>query len=171
MTRLFLVIGFLVAFGAGWMSAHTWRAEPHAGPTDPQHRSGPGGGRGSWLAQQLELTPEQQKQMDQIWSELGGRGRREDPAKRNELRKARDAAISALIRGEDRAAYDKVIADYNANIAAIETEWKKNFQQAVEKTREILTPAQRTKYEQLMSRWENGGRERGRPSSRPTTNP
>lgn len=168
MTRLFVVIGFLVAFGAGWMSAYTWRPAAHNGP-EPQHRSG--GGRGSWLAQQLELSPEQQKQMDQIWSEVGGRGRREDPAKRNELRKTRDASISALIRSEDRAAYDKVLSDYTAKIEAMETEWKKAFQQAVERTKEILTPAQRTKYEQLMSRWENGGRERGRASSRPTTNP
>lgn len=168
MTKLLVVIGFVVAFGAGWMSANTWRpAAP--GSNDRERREG--GGRGSWLAQQLELSPEQQKQMDQIWSEVGGRGRREDPSKRNELRKARDASIAALVRESDREAYDRIIADYNSRTEALEAEWKKTFQQAVEKTKEILTPAQRTKYEQLMSRWENGPRDRGKPSPKPTTQP
>ena len=167
MTKLLIVFGFMIAFVAGWMSANTWRHVPASG-NDPQHR---GGGRESWLAQQLELTPEQQKQMDQIWSEVGGRGRREDPSKRGELRKSRDAAIAALVRPEDRAAYDRIIQDYNTSNEAMETEWRKTFQQAVEKTKEILTPSQRTKYDQLMSRWENGPRDRGRASSRPITNP
>jgi len=167
MTKLLVMLGFVVAFGAGWMSATTWRHTP-ASANDPQHR---GGGRESWLVQQLELTPEQQKQMDQIWSEVSGRGRREDPSKRNELRKSRDAAIAALVRPEDRAAYEKIITDYNASNEALEAEWRKTFQHAVERTKEILTPAQRTKYDQLMSRWENAPRDRGKASSHPTTSP
>jgi Spy/CpxP family protein refolding chaperone len=170
MTRILVLIGFVIAFGAGWMASGTWHP-PHPGGPGEQP---PKGNRGSWLVQQLELTPDQQKQMDQIWSELGGRGgHREDPAKRGELRKERDLAILALIRPEDRAAYDRVMKEYNEKNEAIDQEWKKAFQRAVERTREMLTPQQREKYDKLMSRqgWDGGPRDRGRPPTRPTSNP
>jgi len=168
MTKLLLLFGFIVAFGAGWMSSGTWSAPHPAAAVEQPHK----GSRGSWLVQQLELTPDQQKRMDAIWSEVGGRGRREDPSKKGELRKERDIAILNLIRPEDRAAYDRVMGEYNDKTGAIEQEWKKTFQRAVEKTREMLTPPQREKYDSLMSRqgWDGGPRDRGRPSTRPATN-
>lgn len=170
MTKLLVLLGFIVAFGAGWVSSGAWRL-PH--PGGPGERGPKDNNRGGWLAQQLELTPEQQKQLDQIWSEVGGRGRREDPSKRSELRKERDAKILSLIHPEDRAAYDKAIKDYNDKNEGIEQEWKKTFQRAVEKTREMLTQTQREKYDKMMSRqnWDGGPRDRGRASTRPATAP
>ncbi|MHB1155596.1 MAG: Spy/CpxP family protein refolding chaperone [Phycisphaerales bacterium] len=156
MTRLMIAIGFAVWFGAGL--AVGWRiGSSHDQPPRPPH-SGSGGG--GWLVQRLNLTADQQKRLDAIWSPLARRGGREGFSRRMQLRRERDAAIAALVPESDKAAYQKIIDDYSAQTAAMESQWKQSFTQAVEKTREVLTPEQRGKYDELMAKtrreWEAG---------------
>lgn len=162
MTRLMIAIGFAVWFGAGL--AVGWRiGSPGDQPSRPPHGGGASdrtSGGGGWLVQRLNLTADQQKQMDAIWSPLARRGGREGFSQRMQLRRERDAAIAALVPESDKAAYEKIIDDYSAKTAALESQWKQSFTQAVEKTRAILTPEQREKYDELMAKtrreWETG---------------
>jgi Spy/CpxP family protein refolding chaperone len=150
MTRLVVVIGFLVSLAAGLAIGLTTRA----GVPKPEHK--PPGERGSWLAQQLDLTPEQREQLDAIWSETARRGGREQWQQRSQLRRERDDAIAALIPEDRRESYQQLLDDFAARSEAMEAQWRESFHAAVQRTREILTPQQLTKYEELMSRHSPG---------------
>src|SRR5690349_6322808 len=91
--------------------------------------------------------------MKQIWPKVSrGGGGHDRGSQRTQIRRDRDEAILKLIRPEDRAAYDAILADYTAKNEAAEAAIRKDFDRSVERTKEILTPEQRKKYEQLMPR-------------------
>jgi len=187
MTRTWVVVGFAVAFAAGLMlGATAWRPMPGGPAADgdrprvpdgggPPHGRGGHGGRASWLAQQLDLTPEQRQQMDAIWSDTARDKAREHGERRAQLRRDRDAAIAALIPEADRPRHQRVLDDFAAANAALDEAWRRSFEQAVERTKAILTPEQRQKYEAILARqrqFDGGpgrGRDRGRPPRPPTT--
>lgn len=166
MTRLIVLIGFLLAFCAGLAVGLTRPVT--AAPVIEAPGGRPEGGRRGWLAQQLELSPLQQEQLDEIWSETARRGRHEQFERRRRLRRERDEAIAALIRDEDRPAYEAILREHDERAAELEAEWRESFRAAVERTRALLTPEQREKYQALMDRqgW-GGGEDRGRSTTRP----
>lgn len=177
MTKAIVIVGFLLALAAGFAAG--WTGRQHA-PAPPPPR----GDRGSWLAAELNLTPQQRQQMDQIWSELAQRGDRDRGSKRDELRRQRDEAILNLVPAEKRSEYDRILADYRAASDALESQWRAGFQQAVQRTRELLNEQQRARYDQIMARhaeqrgrsgpgWgpERGWRSRRGDSPAPTTAP
>lgn len=170
MTRLMVTGGFVVAFLAGLIVGLTRLAPqaPQAGGDGDRPRD-----RGSWLVEQLSLTPDQQQQMKAIWDEAAKSGHRQQRDQRRRMKETLDAEIAALIREEDRPRYEQLRADYDAKIAAMEAEWKRAFQNAVERTKAILTPEQREKYESILARqqWDGGQRDRNRGTTRPTTAP
>ena len=183
MTRLTVVVGFVVAFIAGLMVGMERGTEPPTAtqPSSQQSRSP----RGWWVGE-LNLTPEQQERMRQIWSDAARAGGREQEERRRQFRQERDTAIVALIRPEDAAKHEQILKDYTEKTTALDNEWRASYQNAVEKTKEILTPAQRDQYETILKRhppgpggggprgeWDRGprgdrdkggrGREHGRP--------
>lgn len=152
MTKLVVFVGFFVAFAAGF----TVGLRPRPAVPPPTTRpSRPGG----WLAAELKLTPEQQEQLDRIWEDTAFRGRHEREDQRRTLIRERDEAIVGLIRPEDKPKYEALMQDYAQRLDALEDEWKVAFQAAVERTKEILTPEQRAKYEAIRERHES---DRGR---------
>lgn len=155
MTKLIVILGFALSFGAGMVvGIGTQRA---SAPPPPATR--PHGGPAGWLAAQLKLTPEQQQQLNKIWSEIAHRGGREQDERRRQLRRERDDAITALIRSEDRAAYDDILKNYDQQKSALDREWRAGFERAVEETMKILTPEQRARYEEIRKQrqqWERG---------------
>jgi Spy/CpxP family protein refolding chaperone len=170
MTRFMVVIGFLVALAAGFAAGLAWRPPPVSPPEPPPR----GNTRGGWIASELNLTDEQRQQMDAIWSSTARQAGRERWSKRDELRKQRDASIQALIPAEQMPQYDKAQADYRAAVDAMEAQWRAEFQQAVQKTREILNEEQRQKYDKIMARHAEGprgGRGRSGPPGDPATTP
>jgi Spy/CpxP family protein refolding chaperone len=167
-TRLIVIVGFVVAFSAGFLigiSPAGNRIEPATEQTSERRGRGPE----SWLAEQLSLTSDQQKQMKDIWSEVAKRGGRHQREERSRLRKERDEAIAALIREEDRAAYEQIVKEFEEKNRAMDAEARAAFQQAVARTKEILTPEQRQKYEEILSKADLEGRDRRRGTSGPTT--
>ncbi|MBC7784741.1 MAG: hypothetical protein H7144_12965 [Burkholderiales bacterium] len=171
MTKLIVITGFIVAFSAGLMVGHVWTPPKPAQSGDrPHSNNSNNGNQGSWIASQLSLSRDQQKQMEQIWSNVGGRGRENSRERRSQMRREQDEAIAKLIRPEDRQAYDAVIAEQKQKFEAIEAEGKRAFQQAVEKTKAILSAEQLRKYEELLARPGSGseGRDRDRSESRPS---
>ena len=117
--------------------------------------------RGSWLARELDLTPEQKEQMRKIWSEPDQRSSmRGDLERRRALREARDEAMRALLTEEQKARHDALVQEYEQKLAELYEERRKAFEERLERTKEILTESQRKKYEELM---EKGRGSRGRP--------
>jgi Spy/CpxP family protein refolding chaperone len=180
-TKLLILAGFAVAFAAGLVigaQRTTTTDQKHAAPTTgPSTRPD----RRGFLAAELGLTPQQQEQMNQIWSDVAHRGGREREEQRRQLRKEREDAIAALIKTDDRAKYDEVLSSYTQKMEALDAQWRTSFQDAVERTKQLLNPDQRAKYEALLQRnqWDRDGRDRGGdrrgdgprrwPGSRPTT--
>jgi Spy/CpxP family protein refolding chaperone len=157
MTKVVVVVGFLVAFAAGFVVGSQSRHPAAVPATRPSHHGG-------WLVAELNLTPQQQEQMKQIWSETAWRGGGDREERRRKLAEARDQAIAALIRPEDKGRYDRIVKDYAEQMAAMDREWRGSFQAAVERTKQILSPEQRAKYEELLQRHQRereGHRERG----------
>lgn len=157
MTRLIVTIGFVCAFAAGFALDLGWSQHAPRPADQPQR-----GDRGSWLAEQLNLTPEQQAQMKDIWADTARRGNRQQWEQRRKLREERDAAIASLIREEDRAAYEQIIEEYKRKADALEAQWRQSFDQAVEQTRALLTDEQRAKYEQILERQRRDNRDERR---------
>jgi hypothetical protein len=166
--QLLLVIGlFIVAMGSGILVGMNIHRPQGEGPHER-----------SWLADELQLSPQQRDQMRAIWSEVlrgpgggpnaGPGGRHGDS--RRQLYVQRDEAIAALISPEQKPAYDKVIERFNTQMAQMDHERDAAFQKAVEKTKAILAPAQREKYEQILARGPMGPpwrRSSTGPASRP----
>ncbi len=152
MTKVLLVIGFLVALGAGVIIGMEIRqpalatANVPVAPSATTTRGGPGG----MLTARLGLSGEQQEQMKKIWSETAHRGGREAEERRRQFRKERDEAIAALVRPEDKSKYDAAIQAYADRQAAMEREWRSSFAGAVEKTKAILTSEQAKKYDEFL---------------------
>jgi Spy/CpxP family protein refolding chaperone len=169
-TKLIVMLGFLMAFGAGLMTG--LRSQPQqqqiratappppapttgsAGTTRP---FGPRGDRGSFLTRELSLTPDQQEQMKQIWSPMARSGPREQDERRRQYRNERDEAIANLIRTEDLKAYNTILEEFQAKLTALDDEFRKSYDAAVEKTKAILTTEQRAKYEEILKRVGPGG--------------
>ena len=160
MAKIFLIIGFLVAFGAGVVvGPKIWHQAAAAPTTRPSHQGG-------WLTTELNLTPDQQEQMKKIWSDTAHRGNREQEDRRRQFRKDRDDAIAALINPQDREKYDQVLKAYAERNAAMDREWRNSYLAAVERTKQILTVEQRNKYEELLKNREAEHAARERESGR-----
>ncbi len=175
MTKLVVTLGFLVAFAAGLavgVSVQQRRLAAGAAPTTRP------AGRAGWLVRELDLTPQQADQMRQIWSQVIRHGGREHESQRQQIRIEREKGIEALIPWQSKAKYDEIQKRYSDEMAALNRESQASFQAAVEKTKAILTPEQRKKYEDFLSRHQFGrNRERenqrgeARATSRPASQP
>jgi Spy/CpxP family protein refolding chaperone len=168
MTKVVLVIGFVVAFCAGLVSGLAVRGREALATVSAPAATRPvgPGGPGGLLAAELGLTAEQREQMNRIWGENARSLRHQQDQRRAQFRKEREDAIAALIRPEDRAKYDEVLRAHAQHMTDLEHELRGSWQKGVEETRKILTPEQRVKYEDFLKRREaeragGGGRDRG----------
>jgi Spy/CpxP family protein refolding chaperone len=153
MTKLVVTLGFLVAFIAGLavgMSVRQRRFVASAGPaTRPSSHA-------SWMIRELDLTPQQAAQMRQIWSQLVHHGGPAHEEHRGQIRQERKKAIEALIPAQKMSQYQQIQDNYVAEMAALHRESQASYQDAVEKTKAILTPEQRKKYDDFLSRHQTG---------------
>jgi Spy/CpxP family protein refolding chaperone len=155
MTKVVVIIGFLISFSAGLVVGLSVRPEPipivsnrESSTRDRPRNPGPG----SFLAAHLKLNREQREEMDKIWSEPFGRGRFEQDKKRRQFRDERDEAIAALVRPAEYDKYDQVLKTYADRLSELDKEAKAAFEKAVEKTKLILNPEQRVKYEEFLTK-------------------
>jgi Spy/CpxP family protein refolding chaperone len=142
-----LIVTFLVVFAAGAAVGRLWSAPP-------RHRTS----RASWLAQELKLSPEQQKSIELIWAAAMRESRKAQEDRRNTQRKERDEAVQALLTEEQKAQYQQIMSDYDRAREESSTERKTAFDDAVARTKSILTEEQREKYDELMTRFPPGER-------------
>jgi Spy/CpxP family protein refolding chaperone len=164
MTRFIVIFGFAISFAAGLVvgMGKQWNPPAEAGsPSPTTHPSGPPHG---FLPAALNLTPDQQDKMKKIWQDEAERGRHEQFDRRNQCRKERDDAILSLLSPQQKTQYDDIQKTYREKNDAIDQEFRAEFQRKVEQTKEILTPEQRVKYDELLARrqsFDRGPRDRG----------
>jgi Spy/CpxP family protein refolding chaperone len=154
-TKILLVVVFLVTFAAGAVAG---RLSWESGSRPP---------RPSFLAAELDLTADQREQMHKIWTEVMDEGGRRQWDQRRVLGQDRDAAIAALMTAEQKPQYEKILQDYTRKVDELSQERKKAFDQAVEQTKQILTPEQAAKYEEMLKKMPERGGFRGSPGGPP----
>ena len=164
-TKLAVIFGFLIAFAAGLtvgMATRTAGLASPAAPTSPATRPAGRGGPGFLIAA-LSLTPQQADKLREIWSKPPGP--HDFDERRGQLRRERDEAVLALVPAADRSRYDEVQKNYKEQADAIEHEMRAGFEDKVTKTKEILTPEQQAKYEEILKQHcgARGGRGSGGP--------
>ena len=168
MTKVVVIIGFLVSFAAGLIVGLETKQASIASPTAPPTTSpsrGRGGGGPGQLAAELNLSPDQQEKMKAIWSDVAKHGRGENEERRRQLRSERDDAIAALVPAADKDKFEQIKKTYSDQMTAMDKEMRVRFDEAVKKTREILTAEQRAKYDEILARhqFDRGGRGPGGP--------
>jgi len=139
-TKVILVVAFAAAFAAGVAVGFSIWGTGH-------RRHGP-----SWLAAELNLTDAQKAQMHDIWSGVMSETVRDHWQRRRTIAETRDQAILDLLTDAQRTRYDAILQTYAEQREAMEEERKAAFQQAVQRTKAILTPEQAAKYEELIKR-------------------
>lgn len=137
-TRWPVVLGFVVALGAGAVLGVA------------QDRVRNGGGRESWLAAQLDLTPEQQEQIRQVWSEVMSQHGKAYREQRDQLRVQRDAMLRELLNDEQRVRHDAIVAEFERRLEDLGKQKAAAIESAIERTKQLLSPEQRRRYEELL---------------------
>ena len=153
-TKMILIVSFLVtaAAGIGVGMLVSWPKPLF------DHRSR--------LARELKLSSKQQEQMRKIWSEVGVFPGGRTGQNRRTLTQERDKAIITLLSEEQLTQYQQIVREYEQKLEELSQERRSRIQAAVEQTKQILTPEQASKYEELLNKM--GERDRGRgPGRRP----
>lgn len=168
--QFLIVLAFVAIFGAGAVSAIVatrlgdgGRHGDGPGPGGPGLFGRPGGGGGGgggpgrdgkgpggWLAAELQLSPDQEARMKDIWSGVREQMQSLSRDKRRELARQRDTQIRALLSESQRADYDRILADYEKKQEELRDAGERAVREAERRTREVLSDAQRLKYDQLL---------------------
>jgi len=150
-TRFVVIIGFLVAFAAGFVvgQRRLGSGPANGGPSGIGSTTRPSGRDRGWMERELNLNGEQKERMKEIWADFARGGPREHEEKRRALRRQRDEEIAALVRPESMREYDEIQNRYDDAVAALDKDMRQKFEERVKQTKEILTPEQREKYETI----------------------
>ena len=104
------------------------------------------------LVEELDLTPDQRHKIQQIWSNVA---ESHAPVPMEELEKAdneRWQAIDQLLTSQQRAQLAQIQQRFEARMQELDGGNRTRMAQAEDQTRQLLTPAQREKYERLLAR-------------------
>ena len=106
----------------------------------------------SVLVEELDLTPDQRQTIQRIWSEVA---EHHTPVPMEEIEKAdaeRWQSIDQLLTPEQRTQYAEIQERFEARMQGLDQGNRERAARAEEQTRQLLTPAQREKYERLLAR-------------------
>jgi hypothetical protein len=103
----------------------------------------------SSLADALQLAPGQREQMRQIWE--GVRDTANDCyTQAQKLEQQREDDVQSLLPEEKKPRYREIQQAYTDHCAALKVQREAEFDKAVERTKQMLNPGQRDKYEQIL---------------------
>lgn len=161
-TSIALILAFAAVFGAGTLVGTARHGGRQTEPTPPESSDGSegrgGGGGASWLSRELGLSPEQRDQMRQIWSELMNANRATNAwEQRREIQRQREQAVREMLGADQQQKFDQINEEYDQKLAELGESQRDAFRQAVERTRQILTPEQAAKYDEFLKRRGRGG--------------
>jgi Spy/CpxP family protein refolding chaperone len=119
---------------------------------------------------QLALSPDQQQQMDKIWTDT--RQKRQKMFERfHELDKQRDQQIQSLLSESQRSDYDKIIAGYRAGRDQLNKERETLISDANAKSLALLDDSQKAKWDILSREMRSRHGQGGAATQRSTTMP
>lgn len=98
--------------------------------------------------EQLGLSPDQKKQMDQIWNDTRQQ-RQKLFEQRRDLEHQRDAQIQALLSSDQRTAYEKIIDDIRKQRESIEKQADALTNDASQRSRALLDDSQKKTWDIL----------------------
>ena len=111
--------------------------------------------KGSWLSHTLHLTPEQEAQIEAIWSQEAPRHEGDDVRTRiRALYDERNARVRDMLTEEQKTAFDVIYAECEQKKDAISEERRARYDAAVQKTMAVLTPEQQEKYKEIIDDFE-----------------
>jgi len=149
-TKIALLLSFALVFASGVVVGRlAWRRPPR------RHRS--------WLSDELNLTPEQREQMREIWSNAMRGLAPQLGSRRRALSEEQQQAIDELLNPEQLQEYKNILEEHERARRSLAEQREEAFRDAVERTKQILTPDQREKYEEMMSRMRERGPRWGPP--------
>jgi len=131
---------------AGMLASRMPGSEPTAAPVDRTP-----------LVEELGLTPDQRDQMRQIWEGVRAKVHQtfEDA---QQLQKQRDDTLVSLLTDEQKAKFQKISKDYAKRYDQLARTRELTFNQAVERTKALLSEQQKRKYEEILkSRVQSAG--------------
>jgi Spy/CpxP family protein refolding chaperone len=138
------VLGLSAGVLAGLLAARLPGSSSH--PVPP---ATPPGGVPQGLVDELNLSNDQQSKMRDIWEGVRTRVHRSfDDAQ--QLQKDRDAALVALMTEQQKAQFEKISQEYAKKYADLEQKRQQAFEQAVQKTRNLLNGDQRKRYDEIL---------------------
>jgi Spy/CpxP family protein refolding chaperone len=112
------------------------------------------------LAAELNLSPEQQAQMKEIWEGVRSHVHQSfDEAQK--LQKQRDDALVAILSDQQKAQFEKISKDFAGRFDRISSDRDRSFREAVEKTKKLLNDEQRKKYDEILKNRVQPGPGRG----------
>jgi hypothetical protein len=138
--KLVILLGFGLMFAAGLAVGRAGRMAA----ASQRHSADP-----SYLAARLNLSAEQQKQMEDIWSEALDKAP-DMPARVHDLDVARDAAVEKDLSPEQRTIFEQLEAIRDNQVTELRAQRDKIMHDAQDKTRAILTPDQTKTFDQII---------------------
>jgi hypothetical protein len=164
-TKAIFGLAFLLAIGAG-VALGMLTARQTPAPQD---------GKGNWFVEQLQLTPDQQKKMEEIWGKLIREKGREYGEEARQLQIQREADVAGVFNPEQRSEYDRINQKYALKGQELWKRFEQEFVHATEMSRAILYDNQRRKFDGMMEQFRASrggpGWMGGPPSTSPATNP
>jgi hypothetical protein len=143
-TKAIIFTAFVLAMGAGVAVGMLGsRTLPRPRPDGPQ----------TWLTQELQLTSDQQAQMNQIWSGLLQTKGREFGEQLHSLQVQHDEAVHAMLSTPQQDQYRKLNEEFAQRARDLWKRFEQEFLAASETTRKILNDAQRVKYDVLVNKF------------------
>jgi cell division protein ZapA (FtsZ GTPase activity inhibitor) len=141
-TKAIILTAFLLAMGAGVaVGMLSSRALP------PQNNM-----RARFI-EELQLTPEQQKQIDGIWMEQMRGRMREFADEFRSIQQQRETAIAGLMSADQKEKYDQINQQFAQRARDLWKRGEEAFEAASARTRQILTESQRPKFDEMLNKF------------------
>jgi Spy/CpxP family protein refolding chaperone len=119
------------------------------------------------LSEALQLTPTQRDQIRQIWESV--RSINEKAYGEGEmLGHLRDDEILKILNDDQKKEFFRINQEYQEKYTAMDARRKLAFNDAVEKTKQLLNEDQRRRYEQILANRMGPDRSTGQPASTTT---
>jgi hypothetical protein len=164
-SKFILLLTIILVLGAGVVVGRLWAKLPLV-PTPPDKHP-------SWVAKELDLTAEQQQQMDAIWSETRQKMGNTFEQRRS-LDRQRDQEVADLLSTDPKmkAAYDKIMTDARQQRSDLDKVREKLVKDAEERSRALLSEDQKKRWDAMpRGPRDHGPRGGGPNSTNPSTRP
>lgn len=146
-SRVAMVGALILAFAAGIPVG--WIFNPVGRPVDAESYDP------SWLDTEIELSETQKAEMREIWSRAAEDLER---FRRSTFLRDKDDVVREILSDEQKAQYDEIESDFRQRRERLDSDRRARHAAAIEETLSILTPEQRSKFEELLEAQRNLGK-------------